>query len=59
MLFVPYRIDENTFKQQYSTWEHAYNSLIEIIKHNETKFTYETNATWGYLENARYEIESK
>ena len=32
---------------------------MEIIKHNEQKFTHETNATWGDLENARYEIESK
>lgn len=32
---------------------------MEIIKHNERKFTHETNATWGDLQNARYEIETK
>jgi effector-binding domain-containing protein len=35
MLYVPYRVDENIFKKIYSTWEHAYNSLIETIKENE------------------------
>jgi hypothetical protein len=59
MIYVPYRVDENIFKQQYSMWEHAYNSLIEIIKCNEQKFTYKTNVTLGELEHATNEIENK
>ena len=59
MLYVPYRQDEQTFKEAYSTWEHAYNLLIRIIEYNEKKFVYETNATWGDFECATNQIETK
>jgi hypothetical protein len=32
MLYVPYRVNENIFQKQYSTWRNAYMSLKETIK---------------------------
>jgi len=35
MLYVPYRIDEDIFRDQYSTWNNAYIPLQEVVKQNE------------------------
>jgi hypothetical protein len=59
MLYVPYQVDENIFKKIYSTWEHAYNFLIEIIKQSEQRYMHQTNLAWGDLEHATKEIENK
>lgn len=57
MLYAPYRVDENCFKEQYLTWNNAYMELQDVIKQNEQKFTYKTTKRWGDLEDASNELD--
>ena len=57
MLYAPYRVDENCFKEQYLTWNNAYMELQDVIKQNEQKFTYKTTKRWGDLEDAANELD--
>jgi hypothetical protein len=59
MLYVPYRVDENIFQKQYSTWKNAYMSLKETIKKNEQNFTYKTTKAWGNLDDASSMLEAR
>lgn len=49
---------KNIFKEQYSTWEHAYISLKDIIK-KISKSSHMKQITWGDLEHVTNEIENK
>jgi hypothetical protein len=59
MLYVPYRFDENIFKEKYSTWKNAYLTFKEIIKCNEQKFTNKIIESWSDFDNIIDEIENE
>lgn len=56
MLYVPYRIDGNSFQEQNSTWKNAYLLFKEIIKCNEQNFTNKTITSWTNIDSIAVEI---
>ena len=58
-IYVLYHIDENVFKEQYSSWENAYFFFEKIIKCNEQKFINETMTTWTNIDSIVVELENK
>jgi len=58
-LSVPYRIDENIFKEQYSSWENAYLLFEKIIKCNKRKITNETMTICTDIDNVFAKLENE
>lgn len=52
MLYVPFIVIEDTFKQNYGSWKNAYVHNENIIKNNRAKFSYNTNSLWGDIDSA-------
>ena len=58
MLYIPYRGNKNTIKEQYLSWTKAYDALKQTIKQNEQKFTFDTPSQWGDIDDAIHALET-
>jgi hypothetical protein len=58
MLYYPYRVNEDTIKKHYPTWQTAYVALEQTIKKNQRKFTFDITPAWGDIDDAMNAIET-
>lgn len=58
MLYVPFRIRENTLLSSHNTWAQAFNSRKIKIENTEKMYNAQTDKSWGDIENAAKDIHT-